>query len=137
MRTIKERAIKWYQDRKLMIAFIIIILSFVLGFYGKALIIIKFYQPIYVITGISIFAFSWVMLFVGIFMVGWSTVKRMQEEINQNVKIAAKKTYYQAKYQATNIPRNATKITIGMHRKSVDKIKSTSKAIVKKIRRND
>ena len=137
MKTIKERAIKWYQDRKLMIAFIIIIISFILGFYGKALIIIKFYQPIYVITGISIFAFSWVLLFVGIFMVGWSTVKRMQHEINQNVKRAAKKTYYGAKHQAAGFPRKATNLTKIIHKKSIDKIKSTSKAITKKLRQND
>ena len=133
MSTIRQRAVKWYQDKKLIIAFVIIVISFIMGFYGKALIIIKFYQPVYLITGISIFAFSWILLFVGIFMVGWATVKVMQQKINDNVKKAAKKTYYKAR----DAQRKAANMTMNIHKKSIDKIKSTSKAIAKKIRKND
>lgn len=125
MKTIKEKAIKWYQDRKLLIAFIIIIASFILGVYGKAIIIIKFYEPIYLITGLSLYTFSWILLFVGIFMVGWRTVKAMQRKIQHNVKSAAKKTYYHAK----DLPRRATKITKAISKKSINRITSTSKII--------
>ena len=135
MKRIKEMAIKWYKDKKLIIAFIIIVISFILGFYGKALIILKFYEPIYVITGISIFAFSWVLLFVGIFMVGWATVKRMQQQIHENVKSAAKKTYYEAKYQAQNIPRRATSLTKSIHRKTLNKVANASRSITNRIKK--
>src|SRR3990167_2782241 len=133
MKTIKERAIKWYKDRKLIIAFVIIVTSFVLGAYSKAIVIIKFYEPIYVITGLSLYTFSWILLFAGVFMVGWSTVKRMHQDIHNNVKSAAKKTYHKAK----RIPGHATRITKHLHRKGMEKITGTSKAIVESIKKQN
>ena len=133
MSTIRERASKWYQDRKLMIAFVIIVMSFILGIYSKAIIIIKFYEPVYLITGLSLYTFSWLLLFIGVFMVGWSTVKAMNRRINSNVKSAAKKTYYKAR----NVQGKATELTKKIHKKSLDKIKSTSKSVFRKINQND
>ena len=133
MSTIRERASKWYQDRKLMIAFVIIVISFILGIYSKAIIIIKFYEPVYLITGLSLYTFSWLLLFIGVFMVGWSTVKSMNRRINNDVKRAAKKTYYKAR----NVQGKAAELTKKIHKKSLDKIKSTSKSVFRKINQND
>ncbi len=133
MKTIKEKAIKWYQDKKLIIAFVIIVISFILGIYSKAILIIKFYEPVYVITGLSLYTLSWMLLFTGIFMVGWQTVKSMHRKIHSDVKNAATKTYHKAK----SIPKNATKLTKAMHKKGIDKIRSTSKIIRDKIKQND
>ena len=119
MKNIREKAMKWYRDKKLIIAFVIIVISFILGIYSKALVIIKFYEPIYVITGLSLYTFSWILLIIGILMVGWRTVKAMNQKIHHNVKSAAQSTYYKTK---------------DMHRKSMDKIKSTSRKIANKIK---
>src|SRR3989344_2172839 len=123
MSTIKERAFKWYQDRKLLIAFILIIISFILGFYSKAIIITKFYEPISLITGLSLYTFSWILLFIGVFMVGWSAVKAMHVRIHDEMKNTVKKTYHGAR----SMPGKAAKMTKTIHRKSMDRITSASK----------
>ena len=53
---------------------------------GKELSIIKFYNPVYLITGLSIWAFSWIVLFLGVFLVGWETVKMIKYKIKDNAK---------------------------------------------------
>ena len=127
--TIKDRAIKWYQDRKIIIAFVVIVASFILGVYSKAIIIIKFYEPIYVITGLSLYTFSWILLFIGIFMVGWSTVKSMQARINNEVKSRVKSTYNHAK----QLPGRASNYTKKLRKKGIDKISTTTKRIKNRI----
>ena len=113
MGTIRERAIKWYHDRKLIIAFVIIAVSFVLGIYSKAIIITKFYKPIYLITGLSVWAFSWVLLFLGIFLVGWETVKMMQQRIHHHVRKTVKETYHYTR----GLPKKGYKYTKKLHKK--------------------
>jgi len=130
MNTIRERAIKWYQDKKLIIAFIIIIISFILGFYSKAIIITKFYEPISLITGLSLYTFSWILLFIGVFMVGWSAVKVMHARIHHHVRKTVKDTYHHAR----KLPKRATDYTKNIHRKSMDRIASASKMIGDKIK---
>ena len=130
MITIRERAIKWYQDKKLIIAFIIIIISFILGFYSKAIIFTKFYEPISLITGLSLYTFSWILMFAGVFMVGWSAVKAMHIRIHDGVKSTVKKTYHGAR----NMHGRAAKMTKSIHRKSMDRITSASKIIGDKIK---
>jgi len=130
MSTIKERAFKWYQDRKLLIAFILITISFVLGFYSKAIIITKFYEPISLITGLSLYTFSWILLFTGAFMVGWRAVKAMQIRIHDGMKSTVKKTYH----GAIKLPKRATAMTKNIHRKSMNRITSASKIIGDKIK---
>ncbi|MEK6891550.1 MAG: hypothetical protein AABX25_00020 [Nanoarchaeota archaeon] len=133
MSTIKERAIKWYQDKKLIIAFILIIISFILGFYSKAIIITEFYKPISLITGLSLYTFSWILLFIGVFMVGWRAVKAMHVRIHHHVRKTVKNTYHHAR----KFPKRATDYTKNIHKKGFNKIVTSSKAIAKRIKQND
>ena len=94
--TEEQPAMLW-KDPKFMAGFIMVVLSIILGFWGKAIFIAKFYEPVGFITGISIYAFSWVLLFIGIFLVGWETVKMMHRRIHHEVKSTVKKTYHHAK----------------------------------------
>src|SRR3989338_5052661 len=105
--------IKWWKDAKLLTGVILVVLSFVLGFYGKLLFIVKFYEPVYVITGLSIFAFSWVVLFIGVFLVGWETVKMIQNRIHHHVTHTARRTYH----HASQLPRRGYDYTKKIHRK--------------------
>lgn len=84
-----------WKDKKLLAGFVLVLLSIILGFYGKGLLfqyIVKFYEPFYLITGLSIWAFSWVLLFLGVFLVGWETVKMIQMRIHHHVKKTVKDT---------------------------------------------
>ena len=132
MKAVKE-AIKWYKDKKLIIAFVIIVISFILGAYSKAILIIKFYEPVYVITGLSLYTFSWILLFTGIFMVGWRTVRAIQLRIHHEVGQRVKSTYHHAK----KLPGRAANMTKTFHKRGMNKITSTSKTIVEKIRHHN
>lgn len=83
----------WWKDKKLLAGVILVLLSIIMGFYGKGLIIVKFYEPVYLITGLSLWAFSWVLLFLGAFLVGWETVKMIQYRIRHQVKKTVRGTY--------------------------------------------
>ncbi|HLG23969.1 MAG TPA: hypothetical protein VI564_03520 [Candidatus Nanoarchaeia archaeon] len=119
----KKPIIVWWKDRKLLTGIIFVLLSLILGTYGKVLFIFKFYEPVQVITGLSIYAFSWVLLFVGAFLVGWETIKLIQQRIHYHVKNTAKKTYHYTK----GIPRRSFDYTRGLHRKGIDRLKKLGK----------
>jgi len=89
----EHKRIVWYRDLKLLTGITLVILSFILGFFSKIVILSMFYEPIILITGLSVYALSWIMLFIGAFMIGWETVKLMQQRINYHVKHAAHTTY--------------------------------------------
>lgn len=120
----------WWKDRKLLAGVILVILSVILGFYGKILSIAKFYEPVYLITGLSIWAFSWILLFLGIFLVGWETVKLIQQRIHHHVKRTVRGTYDYTK----EISKKGYHHTKRLHRKGMDRIRSTSRAITGKIK---
>lgn len=120
----------WWKDRKLLAGVILVILSVILGFYGKILFISKFYEPVYLITGLSIWAFSWILLFLGIFLVGWETVKLIQQRIHHHVKRTVRGTYDYTK----EISKKGYKHTKKLHRKGMEKIKKTSKAITNRMK---
>ena len=88
-----DKLIVLWRDKKFLTGFALVILSIILGFYGKILFILKFYEPVQLITGLSIWAFSWILLFFGVFLVGWETIKTIQNQIKNNVKKTAKKGY--------------------------------------------
>ena len=83
----------WWKDRKLLSGVVLVVISMILGFYGKVLIIAKFYEPIQVITGLSLWAFSWLLLFVGTLVIGWGTIRMIKERIKNRVKKTIKGTY--------------------------------------------
>ena len=125
-----QKQIRWWNDKKLLAGVILVVSSFLLGIYGKVLLIVKFYQPVYLITGLSIYAFSWTLLFVGIFLVGWETVKIIQNRIHHHVKKTVRETYSYTK----KLPKKSYDYTKELHKKGIDKISKTSKMIVGKIK---
>lgn len=126
----EQMPILWWKDKKLLTGVVLVVLSFILGFYGKIIIIAKFYEPVQLITGISIYAFSFILLFSGAFLIGWETVKIIQSRIRHHVKKTAKTTYNHAK----EFPKKGYHYTKELHRKGMEKIAKTSKVIVEKIR---
>jgi predicted tellurium resistance membrane protein TerC len=111
--TIDQKPIKWWKDKKLLTGVILVLLSVILGFYGKGLFIIKFYEPVYLITGLSIWAFSWVLLFLGVFLVGWETVRMIQQRIHHHVKKTVRETYHYTK----GLPRKGYHYTKKLHKR--------------------
>ena len=91
--TAKEKLNIWWQDKKIIAGFVLVISSFLIGFYGKGLFVIKFFEPIYALTGLSIWIFSWILLFLGVFLVGWETIKIIQNQIHSHIKKTVRKTY--------------------------------------------
>lgn len=126
----QQLPIIWWKDRKLLAGIILVIASIILGFYGKIVIIAKFYEPIGLITGISLWTFSWILLFLGAFLVGWETVKMIQMRIQHHVKKTVKGTYDYTK----SLPRKSYHYTRDLHKKGMDKIAKTSKSIVDRIK---
>ena len=129
----KDMPIEWWKDRKLLAGIILVILSIVLGLYSKGLLGLffanlfnKLYKPFYLLTGLSIYVLSWVLLFLGAFLVGWETVKMIQMRIHSHVK----KTYHYTK----GLPKKGYEYTKELHKKSVNKITKTSKAVLNKIK---
>ena len=107
------------QDKKFLAGVILVLVSILLGIFGKVLIVVKLYQPVYVMTGFSIWGFSWLVLFVGILLVGWETVKFIRYRINHHVRKTVKTTY-----------SNTRKL----HRKSMRNIKRASKEIMENLK---
>ena len=125
---IRGKPIIWWTDKKLLAGIFIIIASFIMGLYGKSLLgvfvvksLVKLYEPIYLITGISVWVFSWLLLFLGVFLVGWETVKLIQSRIHYHVKETAKKTYHHAR----TLPIKGYHYTKELHKKSIAKIKKS------------
>jgi uncharacterized membrane protein YcjF (UPF0283 family) len=109
----------WWKDKKLLAGIILVILSIILGFYGKVLFISKFYEPVYLITGLSIWAFSFILLFAGVFLVGWETVKLIHYRIHHHVRTTVKKTYHNAR----RLPTRGYYYTKKLHKKGMEKIR--------------
>ena len=113
METQTEQEISWWSDKKLLAGVILVILSVVMGFYGKILFISKFYEPIYLITGLSIWAFSFILLFAGVFLVGWETVKMIQRRIHHHIRKTVKGTYDYTR----KLPKKGYHYTRKIHKK--------------------
>ena len=88
-----QKLVKWWRDKKLVVGVILVLLIIIVGFYGKGLFIVKFYEPVYLITGLSLWAFSWILLFLGVFLVGSKTVRMIQYKIHHHIKKTARGTY--------------------------------------------
>ena len=106
----------WYKDRKLLTGITLVIASMILGLYGKGLLglffinlINKLYKPVYLFTGLSVYGFSWILLFLGVFLVGWETIRMVRDRINHQVK----KTYRYTK----GLPRKGYDYTKKLHMK--------------------
>ena len=122
------QSIIWWKDKKLLIGIILIVLNISLGIYGKVLLITKFYEPFYLISGLSIYALSWIFLFLGIFLVGWETVKMIQYKIHHHVKKTMATTYRHAKTlpgKGYHYTKKGYHYTKELHRKGIARIKKS------------
>ncbi len=102
---------KWWSDRKLMLGFILVLLSIIIGVWGKVLL------PFNILKGISLWGISWLILFLGIFLVGWETIKMIQSQIHQHVRKTVKGTYNYTKKTSRSIVK---KIKNRNEKKSID-----------------
>ena len=125
-----DKPIIWWKDKKLLAGIIIIIVSFIMGLYGKSLLgiffvksLVKLYEPIYLITGLSIWAFSWILLFLGVFLVGWETVKMIRDRIHHHVR----KTYHYTK----GLPKKGYDYTKELSKKGYHHTKELHKRLTK------
>lgn len=123
----QQKPIAWWNDKRLLSGVILVFLSVVLGFYGKVVFIAKFYEPVGLLTGLSIWAFSWILLFLGVFLVGWETVKMIQYRIHHQVKRTVKETYHYTK----GLPKKGYDYTKELHKKSYQYTKKLHKRLTK------
>ena len=103
----------WRKDTKLMAGITLIALSFILGFYSKIIFISKFYDVVFLVTGLSIYAVSWIMLFIGAFLVGWETVKIVQNNIAQGIVRGVYRTCHYTRL----LPRKSIDYTRHIHKR--------------------
>lgn len=120
----EQPKIIWYKDKKLLAGIILVALSFALGLYGKGLLslfivnlINKLYKPFYLLTGLSIYALSWILLFTGILLVGMETVRLIKQRIHHHVR----QTYHYTR----NLPKKGYNYTKELHKKSIARIKKS------------
>ena len=118
IKTNNQEPIIWWKDKKLLAGVILVLLSIIVGFYGKGLFIVKFYEPVYLITGLSLWAFSWVLLLLGVYLVGWETVKMIRYKIHHHVRKTVTDTYHYTK----ELPKKGYDYTKKLHKTGMDKI---------------
>ncbi len=97
-----NQKIIWFKDKKLVAGFILILLSYILDFYVKALVVIKFYKPIYLLTGLFLWAISWILFLLGGFLVGFGVVRMIQKHIYYYVNKTVKKPIVKLKNYVKN-----------------------------------
>ena len=124
-----EKIIIW-KDRKIITGIIIVVVSFLMGWVGKGLLIVKFYEPVYAITGISLEVASWILLFFGIFLVGWETIRLIQHKVHHHIRKTVKTTHHSAK----ELTRKSINYSKDFHKRSMAKISKTSREIAQKMR---
>lgn len=134
----KQMPIEWWKDKKLMAGMILVILSIILGLYSKGLLsfflanlLNKLYKPFYLLTGLSIYVLSWVLLFLGVFLVGLETLRMIQHRIQHHVRKTVKDTYDYTK----GLPKKGYHYTKKLHKKGMDRLAKTSKAITENIKK--
>ena len=99
-----NKPIIWYKDIALIVGVAFIILSLVMGFYGKVLFVATIYKsPVDWLPGVIVWLFSWLVLFIGISLVGWETFRIINYKIRHRMKKAysgAKKLQKKSEYHA-------------------------------------
>ena len=126
----QEKPIVLWKDMKFLAGFILVVSSIIIGFFAKGIIVVNITQPFPLIKGLSIYALSWALLFIGIFLVGMETVRMIQQKIHYHVKKSVKDTYGYTK----KLPKGSIEYTKKLHRKSIDRLAKTSKFIKRKMR---
>ena len=126
----EESQIIWGKDSKFLIGCILLISSFFLGFFGKGLFFVKFYEPVSRYTGLSLWALSWILTLIGIFLLGMETMKMIRQRIQSQVKKTVRDTYEITK----GLPRKGLKYTRTLHSKGADRMAKVTKIIGSKIK---
>ena len=102
-----HKPIIWYKDIALIVGIVLILISIFLGFYGKVLFVVTIHQsPVEWLPGVIVWLFSWLVLFIGISLVGWETFKIINYKIKHRVKKAysdAKKLQKKSQYHAKRL----------------------------------
>ena len=102
-----NKPIVWYKDIALIVGVILILISIFLGLYGKVLLISTVYQsPVDWLPCVIVWLFSWLVLFIGISLVGWETFRIINYKINHRVRKAfrgAKKLQKKSEYHAKKL----------------------------------
>ena len=114
-----ERLIVWYKDIKLLFGVILVVSSIVLSFFSKGLIIAKIYEPFYLITGLSLYAFSWFLLLCGILLVGMETVRMIRQHIQNYIKKTIKDTYG----FTISLPQKGLDYTKQLHKQGMERFR--------------
>lgn len=114
-----EKQILWYKDIKLLFGVILVVSSIVLSFFSKGLIIAKIYEPFYLITGLSLYAFSWFLLLCGILLVGLETVRMIRQHIQNYIKRTIKETYG----FTISLPQKGLDYTKQLHKKGMERFR--------------
>ncbi|MBS3097088.1 hypothetical protein J4480_06675 [Candidatus Woesearchaeota archaeon] len=115
------KQIIWWKDLKLLTGIILVILSVIIGFFSKIYVVAKIYEPIAVITGLSVYALSWIMLFFGAFLLGWETVRLIQQRIRHHVQHTVETTYHHAR----ELPKKSYHYTKELHKRGMEKIRKS------------
>ena len=118
-----KKPIVWWKDIKLLAGIILVMLSVIIGFFSKIYVVAKIYEPISVITGLSVYALSWILLLFGAFLTGWETVRLIQQRIRYHVQHTVKTTYHHAK----ELPKKGYNYTKELHKKGMEKLKKSMK----------
>lgn len=128
---------KWWKDMKLLAGVTLVVASLAIGLYGKSLLgvfivnwINKLYSPFYLLTGLSLYGLSWVLLFLGIFLVGWETIKMINNKIHHEVRKKVRETYHVTR----DLSKKGYHRTKALHKKGMERISKTSKLITEKLR---
>ena len=101
--------IDWLSNRKVVIGVSLIVVSFVLGLFGKILPLVKLGDPVYVYAGIITWIVSWAILFLGALFIGRGAMNLLQQRVKFHAKRSMKEAY--------NYTRD-------LHRKSMERLKS-------------
>ena len=120
----------WWKDAKFLMGCLLIVSSFFLGFFGKGLFFVKFYEPVSRYTGLSLWALSWIFTLIGIFLLGIETMKIIKQRIKSQVKKTVKGTYEMTK----GLPRRGLKYTRELRSKGAGKMAKVTRIISSKIK---
>jgi len=76
--------------QRLVIAFIVVILSLILGLYSKVMIVLSIGDTFNFWLNVILYAFSWVLLFFAIFFIGKEVVAIADEYVKRKIKEGTK-----------------------------------------------
>ncbi len=93
----EEKKIIWWKEARFLIGCLLLIISFVVGTFGKGLFLVRFYEPVSRYTGLSLWALSWIITLIGVFLLGIETIKMIKQHIQNQVKKTVRETYLYTK----------------------------------------